>query len=479
METSMAREMLEATGRIVPELVLLGGGVVILVFSLFAPRRWQVGAGALALATLAGSAVASVALMGGDQALTFFDTYAVDDAAAWAKLVVLGGTAVVVGLSVPWFRDDPRHGEYYTLLLFSALGVVLLAGATDLMEIVLAALLSSSTGFVLTAYHRRSRNASEAAVKYFLLGALTSAAMLIGVAFLFGLAGSTTFPGLRSGLPESAPALVAGAALVVTALAYKVGAVPAHAWMPDVAHGAPVPVAAFVTSIPKVGGLVAIARFVLVLPEAGVGWRPLLAVLAAVTMTLGNLAALWQEDVRRLLGWSAVSQTGYGLMAVVALGRSDLAVPSLLFFLVAYVLANVAAFGVVAELRGRSDVSAYAGLARVRPALAAAMAVAFLSMIGIPPLAGFGAKLALFGASIEAGYTWLAVIAIANTAVSIFYYARVLGPTYFDALGAPVPVLGRWAAVATSAAAGAVIAAGVVAEPLLRSFATARVLPGG
>lgn len=479
MEPSMTREMIEAVGRIVPELTLLGGGIAVLLYSLFAPRRAQVGAAVLAMITVGVTAATSLPLLGGRQALTFFDTYAVDDVAVWAKLVVLAGTAAVIGLSVPWFRRDPRHGEYYTLLLFSALGAILLAGATDLMELVLAALLSSSTGYVLTAYHRRSRNASEAAMKYFLLGALTSAAMLIGVAYLFGLAGSTTYAGLLAGLPESAPAMVAGAALVVTALAFKMGSVPAHAWMPDVAHGAPAPVAAFVTSVPKVGGLVAIARLVLVLPDAGVGWRPLIAVLAALTMTLGNLAALWQEDVRRLLGWSAVSQTGYGLMAAVALSRSDLAVPSLLFFLVAYVLGNVAAFGVVVELRGRSDIGAYAGLARARPALAAALTVAFLSMIGIPPIAGFAAKLALFGATIDAGYTWLAVLAVVNTAASIFYYARVLGPMYFGELAEPVPVLGRWAAVATHVSAAGVIAAGVVAEPLIRSFMTARILPGG
>ena len=479
MEPSMAREMIQAVGRIVPELTLLAGGIVVLVFALFAPRRAQGGAAILALAVVAATAAASLLLLQLTETLTFFGTYAADGVAVWAKLAVLAGTAAVIGLSVPWFRRDPRHGEYYALLLFSALGAILLAGASDLMELVLAALLSSSTGYVLSAYHRRSRNASEAAIKYFLLGALTSAAMLIGVAYLFGLAGTTTYEGLLSELPQTAPAMIAGAALVITALAFKMGSVPAHAWMPDVAHGAPAPVAAFITSIPKVGGLVAIARLVLVLPEAGVGWRPLVAVLAAVTMTLGNLAALWQEDVRRLLGWSAVSQTGYGLMAAVALSRSDLAVPSLLLFLIAYVLANLAAFGVVVELRGRSDVGAYAGLARARPALAAALSVAFLSFIGIPPVAGFAAKLALFGATIEAGYTWLAVVAVVNTAVSIFYYARVLGPMYFGELAGPVPVLGRWAAVATHASASAVILAGVAAEPLIRSFMGARLLPGG
>ncbi|MDP8970149.1 MAG: NADH-quinone oxidoreductase subunit N [Actinomycetota bacterium] len=461
---------------IVPELILVGGGVVVLLYALVTPRRLQAGAALLAAAVAAGSLAVSLWMLGGVERLTFADTYAVDGVAVWAKVAILLTTLVVIGLSVEWFRTDPRHGEYYTLLLFSALGAVLLAGATELMQFTLSFLLSSVTGYILVAYHRASRAASEAGIKYFLIGAFTGAAMLIGIAYLFGLAATTTLPGLQGDLTGGA--LVAGAALVVVALAFKTGAVPAHAWVPDVAQGGPAPVAAFVTTAPKVGGFVFLARFVLVLPPEAVGWRPLLAVLAAATMTLGNLAALWQDDVRRLLGWSAVSQTGYGLLAVVALGRSGLAVPALLFFLLAYTLANVAAFGVVTELRGRTDRTAYAGLARAHPWLAAALATSFLSFIGIPPLAGFPAKLLLFAAAIEAGYTWLAILGIVNTAVSLFYYARVLAPSYFGELVEPVPVLGRLAFVGTLTAAAAVVAAGLVAEAFMRAFASAGLLPG-
>jgi len=248
--------------------------------------------------------------------------------------------------------------------------------------------------------------------------------------------------------------------------------------VPDVAEGAPAPVAAFVTAVPKAGALVALARFVLLLPADKVGWRPLVALLAAATMTLGNLAALWQDDVRRLLGWSAVSQTGFGLMAVVALDRSNLAIPSLLYFLFAYVLGNVAAFGVVVTLRGRSRLDEYAGLATTHPMLAAALVVALLSFIGVPPLAGFVAKLALMGAAIDAGYAWLAVVAVVNTIVSIVYYVRVLSPVYFRERSGPMPVLGPVAGTATLACAVAVVGAGFAAEPLLRSFASAVLLPG-
>lgn len=471
-------DMAEMVADVIPELVLVAGGIAVFLYALFAPRRLQAGAALLALLTVVVAAIATLAMLGGGEYLTFSDTYARDGAALWAKLIVLATTAGVIGLSVSWFESDPRQGEYYTLLLFSALGAVLMAGATDLKEFVMAMLLSSVTGFVLAAYHRRSPLASEAAIKYFLLGAFTSASMLIGTAYLFGLAGSTTLPGLAAGLPDGSLALVVGSALVVGALAFKMGAVPAHAWMPDVAQGAPAPAAAFITSAPKVGALVFLARLVVSYPPGSLDWAPAVAVIAAATMTLGNLAALWQNDVRRLLGWSAVSQTGYGLMAVVALGRSDLAVPALLFFLLAYVLGNVAAFGVVVELRGLTQLESYSGLARSQPRLANALAVSFLSFIGIPPLAGFFAKLVLFAAAIEAGYTWLAVVAVVNTVVSIAYYARVLAPAYFGDLRQPVPVLGRWAEVTTLSFATALIVAGIAAEPFLAAFSEARLLPG-
>lgn len=468
-------------GDVLPELILLGGAVLVLLYALFAPRRMQVVAAVLALATIATVAVATVALLAGPERLTFAGTYAVDGAALWGKLIVLGATAVVVALSVEWFAGDPRHGEYYALLLLSALGAVVTAGAADLMELALGVLLSTATGAVLIAYHRRSRRAGEASVKFYLLGAFTNGLMLYGVVLLFGLAATTTFGGLRAELVGADPfPLVAAVGLVVVGLTFKLAAVPAHAWLPDAADGAPAPIAAFITAAPKVGALIALARLMAVLPEDGVGWRPLVAVLAALTMTLGNVAALWQDDVRRLLGWSAVSQTGYGVMAVVAFGRSDLALPSLLYFLVAYVLATLAAFGVVVELRGQADRARYAGLASRHPWLALALVVSLLSFVGIPPLAGFAAKVALFGAAIDAGYGWLAVLAVANTVVSLAYYARILGPAYFepDTSPEPRPLLGRWAAVGVAVSAVALVLLGVWANGLLAAFGASRLLPG-
>jgi NADH-quinone oxidoreductase subunit N len=476
---SAGMDMASMLGDVVPELVLVVGGVVVLLYALAVPRRLQSGAPVLALLTVAVAAATTIPMLDGPEAYTFADTYARDLPAVWAKLIVLAATAAVIALSLPWFRSDHRSGEYYTLLLFSALGAVLLAGATDLKQFVVSMLLSSATGYVLTAYHRLSRGSAEAGIKYFLLGALTSASMLIGVAYLFGMGGTTTLPGLRTGLAsEDGIGLAVASALVIVAVAFKLGAVPAHAWMPDVAEGAPAPVAAFVTSVPKVGAFLFLARLVVVLPADGLGWRPLVALIAAATMTLGNLAALWQDDVRRLLGWSSVSQTGYGLLAIVAVERSNLALPSLLYFLLAYVLANIAAFAVVVQLRGRTDRLAYGGLARARPVLAATLTITLLSFIGVPPLAGFAAKLSLFGAAIDAGYGWLAVLGAINTVVSIAYYARVLAPMYFERLPGPVPVLSPSAGFTAIITGAAVVLVGIGAEPFFRAFDGINLLPG-
>lgn len=467
-------------GDVAPELALVGGGVACLLHALFRPRRRQTDGAWIALAALAVAALLTVPKLAEPARLSFQGTWAVDGAALWGKLLVLGSSSVVVVLSPSWLRSDPRHGEWYTLLLFSTLGAVVLAGAADLMEIVLGVLLASAAGYALAGYHRASEHAGEAAIKFFLVGALANGGLVYGTVLLFGLAGTTTLSGLAGALPGADRlALAAGLALVVVGLAFEMGSVPAHAWMPDVADAAPAPAAAFLTVAPKIGALVALGRIVSTLPAEVTGWRPLVAVLAVATMTLGNLAALWQEDLRRLLGWSAVSQTGYALVGVVVLGLTDLALPALLFFLAAYALGNLAAFAVVIRLRGLREVEAWAGLSRERPWTSAALVVAFLSFVGIPPLAGFTGKLLLFGAAIDAGYAWLAAVAVANTVVSLFYYARVLGPAYFgEPPAARRGVLGRGPAAAAVLCAVLLVALGLGAGTLLGPFGTAVLLPG-
>ena len=466
-------------GDVAAEIVLVVGAAAVVVVTLFVDRSRHWVAAPLALAACAASGgLLAHRLATTSQRLTWDGAWTLDRAAGWAELVILATTAITVVLSREWFATDARHGEWYGLLLLSAAGAMTMAAATDSLQLVLGVLLSSATGYVLAAYHRRSALSVEAGAKYFLVGALTNTLLLAGVTVLFGAAGTTLYAGTAAGLAgASTISLTAGAVLVTIGLAFKLGAVPAHAWVPDVAQGAPAPAAGFLTVAPKVGGIVALARILALLPDSGVGWRPLIAAVAAVTMTVGNLSALWQDDIRRLLGWSSVSQAGYALMALPVLGHTAQAVPALLFFVTAYAAGQLAAFAVVAELRGRTALTDYRGLAARRPWLAVALTLALLSFVGIPPLAGFTGKLLLFTAAIDGGYSWLAALAVANTVISLFYYLRVITPAALDPASGPVPVLGRWTAIGSAVAATLVVALGIGAQPVLDVLSDVRLVP--
>jgi len=468
-------------GDLAGEIAIVLGAAAIVLVALFTERRHQWIGAPIALATCAVSAVLiGVRLATHDQVLTWDGAWSLDRAAGWAELIILVATATTVGLSPDWFRTDARHGEWYALVLLSAAGAMVMAGAADGIELLLGLLLSSATGYVLAAYHRRSALSVEAGAKYFLVGALTNTLLLAGIVVFFGAAGTTLYVDAASPLAQaSTVSLTAAVVLVGVGLAFKLGAFPAHTWVPDVAEGAPAPAAAFLTVAPKVGAIVAIGRILTVFPDASVGWRPLAALLAAVTMTVGNLSALWQRDVRRLLGWSSVSQAGYALMAVPVLGRSADAVPALVFFVATYAVGQLAALAVVTHLRGRTALADYRGLASRRPWLAVALTLAMLSFVGIPPLAGFAGKLLLFTSAIDGGYGWLAGVAVANTVVSLYYYLRLIAPMTLEEPDGPfaVAVLGRWSAATTAITATLVVAVGLAAQPILSGLHGARLLP--
>ncbi len=457
-------------GDLAPEIAVLLAAVAALLLAMFVPQRRQ---GLGAVVALAGLAVAAAFTLDQFDArrLTFDGTFALDGATGWARLLILGATALVVGLCPRWFASDRRHGEVYAMLLFSALGAMAMAGAADLMQLVMGVLLSSITGYTLAAYHRGWPISVEAGMKYFLVGALANALMVIGVVLVMGMAGTTDYAAL-SGSRVSDPLALGGLMLVLTGLLFKIGAVPAHPWIPDVAEGAPAPAAAFLTVVPKIAAAVALARFVALFPQAD-SLRLLVAVLSAATMTLGNLAAFWQDDVRRLIGWSSVAQAGYALMAVAVAGAVPEAPAALLAFVAAYAAANVAAFAVVTHLRGRTALSDYRGLMRTRPSAAVALIVAFLSLVGIPPLAGFFGKFVLFVVAIEGGFSWLALVGIANSVLSLFFYLRVIAPMVFSEPEREVQVLDRMSWTMMVAAAAALL----VVVPFLGVMWEA--LPGG
>lgn len=447
-------------GDLAPELAVLVTAVLVLLLAMFIPQRWHGLCAALALAGLAVAALIAVAQFDAHR-LTFSGTFALDAATGAARVMILTVTALCVLLSPGWFASDRRHGEVYAMLLFSTLGAMAMAGAADLMQLVIGVLLSSITGYVLAAYHRDWAISVEAGMKYFLIGALANALMVIGVVLVLGMTGSTGYAGLKGAALKGAAltdalALV-GLMLVLIGLLFKLGAMPAHTWVPDVAEGAPAPAAAFLTTVPKIAAAIALIRLVALFPPEG-ALRLLIALIAAATMTLGNLAALWQDDVRRLIGWSSVSQAGYALMAVAVVGLSGEALPALIVFIGAYALATLTAFAVVTHLRGRTGLGGYAGLLRQQPLAAAALCVAFLSLVGIPPLVGFLGKFALFLAAIEGGYAWLALLAVANSVLSLFYYARVIAPMIFQpAADAPETLDRRSKAVMVVAAAALVL----------------------
>ncbi len=466
-------------GDLSPEIAIIVAAVLALLFAAFASRKWQAGA---ALIALAGILVAAMLLVPqiGEARFTFSGTWALDGASVWARLMILIATAFCILLSTGWFRTDPRRGEYYTILLLSALGAMAMAGAGDTLQLVIAVLLSSVTGYTLAAWHRDWALSVEAGMKYFLMGALANALLVTGVALVLGLLGDSSYAALSGALAagvDPSPLLFVGFALTLVGVAFKLGAVPAQAWLPDVAEGAPAPSAAFLTVVPKIGAAIAMARLVHLVPPEALGVRPLIAVMAASTMTVGNLGALWQDDVRRLIGWSSVAQAGYLLMAITVLGFSPDALMALLTFVASYAIGNLAAFAVVAHLRGRTAIADYAGLAERQPFAAAVLVLAFLSLVGIPPTVGFLGKLTLFLTTMEGGYLWLALLAVANTVASLFYYARVMGIMYFGSPPDDVQVLDRLSGLAMRIGAIAVIAGAILADYAVAAFRLSSLLP--
>ncbi|HEX3005295.1 MAG TPA: proton-conducting transporter membrane subunit, partial [Angustibacter sp.] len=409
-----------------PEILLFVGGLACLLGGSFTPRRRQWRLRVVAAAALAASVVA--ALLGGGTGAAFDGGFAIDVGTTTARVVAAVATLLVLGLAGDEIAGAGRESETYALLLFATTGTLVLAGAHDLLVLAVGFLLASLPLYALVGLGGTAR-AAEAALKTYLLGALFGILLLLGVTLLYGLAGTTAYPALAASLGGApGPAVVAGVVAVIAGLMFKAGGVPAHFWVPDAAQGASATVAAFVTTVPKVGALVAVFRLVVALPRGGGGWDVLIATLAVLSMSVANLAAFGQDDPRRLLGWSTVSQVGYLLVPVAGAGRSDLALPALLLYLAGYALTNVAAFAVTAALPDARTLGDFAGLLRARPLPALALVVALLGLVGTPPTVVFVGKLAAATSAWDAGMAWLTVLLLLNSLVSLFYYLRWIAP---------------------------------------------------
>jgi NADH-quinone oxidoreductase subunit N len=424
MSSQMAGQM-----QIGPDLLLLLpqlGTVATAVLALVAEMlrrpvwgRWITIGGLLVAAALA------VPLIGRAETV-FSGTFRVDELSTWAALIVLPATALVVLLAAPEVGGTDREGTVYALLAFTSAGALVLAGAGDVLFLVLGVLISSLGGFALVAYWRDDRS-TEAALKYFVFGSVSEAIMVFGLSYWFAATGSTLLGDLGRLANASLPA-VAGLIGLLVGLGYKAALVPLHFWAPDAYDGAPVSVAAFLSVVPKVGAIFGLAQVARDLPGAPADWRLVLALIAATSMTYGNVTALVQSNVVRLLAYSSIAQAGYLLLGVLAVGHSALALPSLIMFGAAYAAMNLGAFAVVTRV-GRT-LEAFAGFGRMSPWGGIALVVCLLSLVGVPPLAGFAGKLLLFGAAIDAGYTWLAVVAILNSVLSLGVYLRLIVPMY-------------------------------------------------
>lgn len=453
---------------ILPEVLLAASAVLGLLLGAWLPRRRQWAVGILACgASVAGIAAASVAAAGRD--LTAFGgAFAVDAVTSTSRVVVLGALLLVIGLCAGPFRAHSRESELYVLLQLSALGALVMAGAQDLLLLAAGYLLASIPAYALAGF-RKDGPGTEAALKYYVTGALLGVVMLAGVTVLYAAGRATGYPLLGPALTQAPGALVAaGAVGLLGGVLFKAGAVPAHFWVPDAVQGSTAPVAAFLTTVPKIGALAALLRLGgSALADSGMPWAPLLSVIAAASMTLGNLAAFFQTDVKRLLAYSTVSQVGYLLLPVAVVGRSGLAQPALLYYLAAYTVTNLGAFAVVCALPHATRVDAYRGLARRRPLLAASLVVCLLGLVGTPPTAVFVGKLEVFGAAIDGGYAWLAVLAAVNTVASLFYYLRWVLPAVSGRPGVELTDGGRPSRGVAYTAATVSVGLGVAAGPVL------------
>jgi NADH-quinone oxidoreductase subunit N len=445
---------------ILPELVLTSGALVVLIADVLLPR----GSKALAWVTLLviGATLASLAPFAHTHAEVAHGLLAVDQFALFFKIVFLGAAALTVLMSIRYLEiEGASPGEYYFLILCATLGMMIMAGGIDLITIFVGLETMAVSFYILAGFIKPNQRSNEAAVKYFLLGAFSLGILLYGMSLIYGLSGTTNLRTMAIALAgqESDPRLVLAVILVVAGVGFKIAAVPFHMWAPDVYEGAPTPVTAFLSVGSKAASFAMLLRIFLEgLPSMNASWRLLFEGLAIATMTVGNLAALTQTNLKRMLAYSSIAHAGYVLIGVVV--GTTRGVTAMMIYLFIYSFTQIGAFIIIVIMQ-RQDVVGdelkdFSGLHARHPFAAFAMLVFMLSLGGIPPTAGFMGKLWLFGAAIDAGYVWLAVIAVLNSAISLYYYIRIVVFMYVKPQGAgsevtTTPSLGLALAVAVIA----------------------------
>ena len=480
--------MLEDIDRIGPQIILMvaAGGILLGDLLLRDRNRGWLPVGVLGALTASGIWLVTLILRD-REALAFDGTYSLDEFSIFFGFLFIGVAGLVTLASADYVRKIRNQGEFWALLMLATGGMMLMAGARDLILIFVALELTSISQYVLAAFLKDDKG-SEAGLKYILMGAIASAVILYGMAFLFGIAGTTKLiapDGAASisslvleGDPGTRAALIAAAVMLAAGRSFKVGLVPFHMWVPDVYEGAATPVAAFLSVGSKAAGFAVILR--IFYQGFGIGpdglvssdWANVFAVLAAISMCAGNVLALVQTNIKRLLGYSSIAQAGNMAIGVAAIAAgSTLGASGVTFFLAAYALTNLGAFFAVLAISARiksDEIEDYAGMGRRAPLLAAVLAISFVSLTGIPPTVGFVAKIYIFNAAVQSDLVWLVIVAVLNSALSAYYYLRVVRHMYL----APAPVEGDirpgpWLTASLAATGVGVLVVGLVPTPLL------------
>lgn len=421
---------------ILPELVLALAGLAVLVGGVIPKRDSSF---AINMAVLGSLLVAGVLVLAQGEGTAFAGQYVSDAFTKFTKLLVVAGAALGLLLALDWnVKQGLAKFEYPVLLLLSTVGMMIMLSANDLIALYLGLELLSLSLYVVAAFDRDNGRSTEAGLKYFVLGALASGLLLYGASLVYGYAGTTNFDRIADAIAatDTVPfGLVIGLVLVLAALAFKVSAVPFHMWTPDVYEGAPTPVTAFFASAPKVAAIGLLARVVAgPFGDMAGQWQQIIILCSLGSMILGALAAIGQKNIKRLMAYSSIGHVGYALMGLAV--ASEIGMQALLIYIAIYLFTNVGAFAVLVAMRRNGqaleNVDDLAGLGRTDPAMALAMTLFMFSMAGIPPLAGFFGKYFVIGAAIQGGFITLAVVGVLSSAVSAYYYLRIIKVMYFD-----------------------------------------------
>ncbi|MFN3348526.1 NADH-quinone oxidoreductase subunit NuoN [Pseudorhodoplanes sp.] len=418
-----------------PEIILAVGAMTLLMVGAFGGERTNFAVNVASIALLVVAAIV-VALLPAGRLSTFGGSFVVDDFARFVKILALGGTAVAILMSFDFVRRAGMHKfEYPILMLLSATGMGMLISATDLIALYLGLELMSLSLYVIAAIDRDSAKSTEAGLKYFVLGALSSGMLLYGASLIYGATGQISFAGIAQAAPQGGLALTFGLVFLLAGLCFKVSAVPFHMWTPDVYEGAPTPVTAFFAAAPKVAAMAVFVRATMTaFPTVTLQWQQIVVFVAIASMALGSFAAIGQTNIKRLLAYSSIGHMGFALVGLAA-GTQE-GVQGVLIYIAIYVAMTLGTFACVLSMKRPGgmveNISDLAGLSRTSPVMAFMLAMLMFSLAGIPPLAGFFAKFYVFIAAINAGLYVLAVIGVLTSVVGAYYYLAIVKTMYFD-----------------------------------------------